>query len=98
MPYIYRTEFFGEDGETVLEAVSLEMPSDLDIGKQGHTANAFDLGAVDYRIVRDLACRACGCTEFRACAGGCGWLPGTDLCTRCALAQAPAELRAGGGR
>lgn len=32
-------------------------------------------------------CRRCGCTEERACAGGCGWKEcsgGGSLCTRCA--------------
>lgn len=28
-------------------------------------------------------CRGCGCTDARACAGGCYWV-GDDLCSRCA--------------
>lgn len=31
-------------------------------------------------------CRMCGCTENRACPGGCGWVPDPelgDLCSRC---------------
>lgn len=31
----------------------------------------------------DLFCRACGCTEERACPGGCAWAA-PFLCTRCA--------------
>lgn len=27
-------------------------------------------------------CRGCGCTDERACAGGCWWV-GRDLCSRC---------------
>jgi hypothetical protein len=27
-------------------------------------------------------CRGCGCTEARACAGGCFWV-GRGLCSRC---------------
>ena len=35
---------------------------------------------------RELAlrkCRVCGCTDDRACEGGCYWV-GPDLCSRCA--------------
>lgn len=33
------------------------------------------------------ACRVCGCTEDRACAGGCHWLSDRDdLCSACAPA------------
>ena len=28
-------------------------------------------------------CRKCGCTDLRACAGGCSWIE-DDLCSRCA--------------
>lgn len=34
-------------------------------------------------VTAEPRCRACGCTESRACAGGCYWVvPG--LCSRCA--------------
>jgi hypothetical protein len=33
-------------------------------------------------IVHEARCRACGCTESRACEGGCYWL-GPGLCSRC---------------
>lgn len=28
-------------------------------------------------------CRVCGCTDLRACEGGCSWVT-DDLCSRCA--------------
>ena len=28
-------------------------------------------------------CRRCGCTEDRACAGGCSWVADTDVCSAC---------------
>ncbi len=31
----------------------------------------------------ELACAACGCSETRACSGGCIWVTAT-LCSRCA--------------
>lgn len=27
-------------------------------------------------------CRVCGCTEYKACEGGCCWM-GWDVCSRC---------------
>ena len=36
---------------------------------------------------RKRTCRVCGCTDERACEGGCSWVPdpeGGDLCSRCA--------------
>lgn len=33
-------------------------------------------------------CRVCGCTDDRACPGGCRWVD-LDLCSRCAEANAP---------
>jgi len=34
----------------------------------------------------ERTCRECGCTEFAACEGGCGWVVGEyDLCTACDL-------------
>ena len=31
-------------------------------------------------------CRVCGCTEVDACADGCSWVDGTDLCSTCGRA------------
>lgn len=28
-------------------------------------------------------CRRCGCTQRRACPGGCSWVGATSICTRC---------------
>lgn len=39
------------------------------------------------------ACRACGCTDERACPGGCGWFE-PDLCTNCAQLAAAATSQA----
>lgn len=30
----------------------------------------------------ERACRMCGCTDMRACAGGCSWVE-EDLCSAC---------------
>ena len=31
---------------------------------------------------KELKCRICGCTQDRACAGGCSWFD-KNLCTNC---------------
>lgn len=36
----------------------------------------------DYVIETEPACRVCGCTESRACLGGCWWVE-DDLCSTC---------------
>lgn len=28
-------------------------------------------------------CPQCGCTDAQACAGGCSWVEGSDLCSAC---------------
>lgn len=28
-------------------------------------------------------CRRCGCTDARACAGGCEWIAESDVCSAC---------------
>ena len=41
--------------------------------------------AIERRCVR------CGCSESRACAGGCSWVfPGVDICSKC---WTPADQR-----
>jgi hypothetical protein len=38
-------------------------------------------------------CQSCGCTDDRACEGGCSWThtdPAVDLCSRCAVAAGAA--------
>lgn len=39
----------------------------------------------------ERACRVCGCTDARACAGGCSWVE-DDLCSACYV---PARKRRG---
>jgi hypothetical protein len=41
---------------------------------------------------RSRACLVCGCTQERACLGGCVWVgapTGVDLCSRCAAVVDP---------
>jgi len=58
---------------------------------------------VDVRVEKDLrtiteierpesikACRVCGCTQERACPGGCYWVE-ADLCSACAETREPPE-------
>lgn len=34
-----------------------------------------------------MKCRICGCSQYDACPGGCGWAPAAgNLCTVCAKA------------
>ena len=42
---------------------------------------------------RRWACRTCGCTEARACPGGCAWV-GYKLCSECASLDDLARARA----
>jgi hypothetical protein len=42
-------------------------------------------------------CFACGCTEVNACAGGCSWVEGSEICSACLEAQG-AMLEANGVR
>jgi len=56
-----------------------------DAGKRVHAFNARFIGP-DLRTQKldpVHCCRACGCTQDRACEGGCGWAK-ADLCTACA--------------
>lgn len=59
---------------------------------QGSRAAAHDLLVAlgEPREVR--ACRKCGCTQFRACPGGCRWVE-DDLCSRCATWPLPACIK-----
>jgi hypothetical protein len=43
-----------------------------------HTVEILAAAAAEGRC-----CRECGCTEARACPGGCSWVE-FDLCSRCA--------------
>ncbi|KQU67373.1 MULTISPECIES: hypothetical protein [Intrasporangiaceae] len=47
---------------------------------------------------RRRACLVCGCTQKRACLGGCVWVgapTGVDLCSRCAAVVDPRNPPAG---
>jgi len=46
------------------------------------------LGAWD----QQRACRVCGCTELKACPGGCCWAA-EDLCSACLQGKAPRDPR-----
>jgi hypothetical protein len=37
-------------------------------------------------------CRVCGCSEFRACPGGCAWVGSEDLCSACDGRPVPAAV------
>jgi ParB/RepB/Spo0J family partition protein len=43
-----------------------------------------------------VECRECGCTDARACAGGCSWVE-ADLCSACVPETADAPLTAAAG-
>lgn len=36
--------------------------------------------------LNERRCRQCGCTDNRACPGGCAWVE-DDLCSRCSLVE-----------
>ncbi len=37
-------------------------------------------------MTAERTCIRCGCTDSRACAGGCAWVsPAIDICTACAV-------------
>jgi len=44
-------------------------------------------GSAEPRPPAERACRVCGCTETRACEGGCWWVA-EDLCSSCAGKEA----------
>lgn len=39
------------------------------------------------RKKKERACRVCGCTDEKACPGGCSWVE-RDLCSACAMTAA----------
>jgi hypothetical protein len=53
-----------------------------------------ELAAAEARTIRpdgkivmtDAVCRVCGCSDERACPGGCVWAE-PNLCSRCALGR-----------
>jgi len=45
-------------------------------------------------VMTDAECRVCGCTNERACPGGCVWAE-PNLCSRCALGRPLPQGRRG---
>uniref|UniRef100_UPI003D723E10 hypothetical protein n=1 Tax=Streptomyces sp. bgisy153 TaxID=3413793 RepID=UPI003D723E10 len=41
-------------------------------------------------------CERCGCTDARACEGGCAWVPNAQMIDLCSACATPAELAAAG--
>ena len=39
----------------------------------------------------EQVCRECGCTDERACPGGCWWVE-ADLCSACQMKEEPAQV------
>lgn len=51
--------------------------------KASNTAHAVEHGHLGLaRQLSRRACRVCGCTDARACAGGCAWVD-EDTCSAC---------------
>jgi hypothetical protein len=70
----------------VLDDLELE-PEALTLSRadvENVAALAFQFGAAKGYAEANFrrACRICGCTEFRACHGGCAWVE-VDLCSAC---------------
>ena len=34
-------------------------------------------------MAKNVKCRRCGCTDARACEGGCEWIAESDVCSAC---------------
>ncbi len=70
----------------LLDELDLELGLTVPLPKfEMAIARAMDAGIL-LTIAQDRAerwCRVCGCTDDRACEGGCGW-SARDLCDRCA--------------
>jgi len=64
------------------------------------TQTGLTMGDIDYRIMhlmktiteikrpKEQKCRVCGCTQNRACPGGCYWVE-PDLCSACTDHEQP---------
>ena len=55
--------------------------------------NQMDTGIGEPTATTERTCRICGCTDSRACEGGCGWVimfgKQTDICTKCITDEVP---------
>ena len=84
MPLVTRMAVVTADRETLIEAWSLDRPSEETQEFVVATAERmFDTDGCSLVIDQAMACRTCGCTDDRACAGGCSWVE-ADLCSSCA--------------
>ena len=80
---IYRLIAADASGNHLLEAFSKERPDEATADALAATAQRFGLGiATEFGLQQLRVCRKCGCTELRACPGGCYWVA-EDLCSRC---------------
>lgn len=71
------------DGEDHFnDAASNEREHDCEPNEDGELEDLEDLGLPGYEDDGQPSCRVCGCTQDRACAGGCVWAT-ADLCSRC---------------
>lgn len=70
---------------TLAAAAASTVNAFLDDDEPEAWAQAFANGMVD-----EPACRICGCTQNRACVGGCSWVPDPvgPLCSACAVETA----------
>jgi hypothetical protein len=84
MPVIYTTHLLDANGCSVLAVMSRHEPDEATFVALAQTAERFDIEAEGVDVVREVACRGCGCTDHHACPGGCEWVAG-DLCSRCEL-------------
>jgi hypothetical protein len=89
MPVIYTTHLVDANGCSVLAVMSRDEPPGTETAEAlKDTVERFGLEVHDITVAREVACRGCGCTDERACPGGCEWVPGgADLCSRCELAE-----------
>jgi hypothetical protein len=62
--------------------------------------NSLGPQGVSRRLARPGTCRRCGCTDLRACAGGCFWVdPEHTLCSECEFpGEMMKRLKSKGGR
>lgn len=75
----------------VIVTVSPSLPTDLRARVDAFAADLTSQGIpVDVDEVR--VCISCGCTDDRACFGGCSWISDQDdLCTSCAPTTTPSR-------
>jgi hypothetical protein len=65
---------------------------DARLGEEGA---AFFRALAEKKLSGPRACRRCGCTDDRACPGGCAWMPHLkDVCSACATPAEFAQIEA----